>query len=210
MVLTLGYYGLLIAAWIGAWVVHGTMSLSEQATLADTVYWTCAKMLIWLLPIFAIISVRKQRSITAYLCLKDARNGVAIGVVCGVAFAALTFLRDVFTRRFGLPAGDPGLLNALLIAPLFEEIVFRGFLLRLLQDADLGFWAADVVTATLFLGIHLPGWYFMGSPNLWNGAAMLGIFLVGMVAGYAKQRSGSLWGAIVFHFVNNLYSAFVR
>src|SRR5689334_6493278 len=150
MALALGYYGLLIAAWIVAWIIHQTFVPEATSIAVDTIYWTCAKLLIWLLPIFVVISVRKRQRIAEYLCLREPCKGVVIGVVCAVAFVAVTLLRDVLTRRFELPSIDPGLLNALLIAPLFEEIVFRGFVLRLLLEADLGFWAADIGTAALF------------------------------------------------------------
>jgi membrane protease YdiL (CAAX protease family) len=125
-------------------------------------------------------------------------------------FVALSLLKDVFTRPFGVPAAEPGLLNALLIAPLFEEILFRGFFLGALQSSGVGFWTANVIVALMFLGIHLPGWYFMASPSLTQGAAILGILLVGLGAGFARARSGSLSGSIAFHVVNNLYSAFLR
>jgi predicted Abi (CAAX) family protease len=98
----------------------------------------------------------------------------------------------------------------LLVAPLFEELVFRGFILALLQESDVRFWAANAIAGLMFLGLHIPGWYFMGSPKTSEAPALLGIILVGLMAGLAKRRSGSLWGAIVFHFANNVYASFVR
>jgi len=210
LALALSYYALLIAAWIGAWLLHERIGMARQTLLVDTLYWTVAKLLVWLLPAYAMLRIYFQVPARAYLSLHCLRRGVQVGVSLGVAFALLSLLRDVFTRSFGLPVPDPGLVNALVIAPLFEELLFRGFMLAALQEAGVPFWPANVVTALMFLGLHLPGWYVIGSPNISDGAAMFGIVAVGLVAGLAKRLSGSTWGSIIFHAVNNLYSAFLR
>ena len=115
--------------------------------------------------------------------------------------------RDGFAWKLALPFVSSGLLNALMIAPVSEELLFRGFFLGSLQEAQVPFWIANGMTALLFLGLHLPGWYFMGSANLSEVMVMVGIALVGLGAGLSKQWSHSLWGSITFHAVNNIYSA---
>jgi uncharacterized protein len=208
--LVLSYYALLIVAWIGAWLIHERLGVAGQTPLVDTLYWTMAKLLVWLLPACATLRIYFQVPVAAYLSLHGLRRGTQIGLTLGVAFALISLVRDAFTRSFGLPVPDPGLVNALVIAPLLEELLFRGFLLAALQETGLPFWQANVVTALMFLGLHLPGWYVMGSPNISDAAAMLGIVVVGLVAGLAKRLSGSTWGSTLFHAVNNLYSAFLR
>jgi membrane protease YdiL (CAAX protease family) len=206
----LAYDAGIMFAWIGAWRLHGAIGLDRQTDGLDTLYWTLAKLLVWLLPIPILVRAWTTEPLAGYLGLRHARRGIVTGAAFGIGFAILSFGRDAFTRSFGPPSVTPGLLNALVIAPIFEEIVFRGFILGSLRRAGLRFWPANLVAALLFLGIHLPGWYVMGSPSLGQGAAMLGIVLVGVGAGCAKQRSGSLWGSVLFHAVNNLYSAFPR
>jgi uncharacterized protein len=210
LALALSHYALLIVAWVGAWLLHERLAVGSASSLVDTAYWTTAKLLVWLLPIVVAIRARADEPVTAFLSVRDVRRGVVVGIVCGVAFAAVSFAKDAFSRAFAVPLPDPGLVNALLIAPLFEELLFRGFLLELVQRAALPFWAANLLVAAMFLGLHLPGWYVMGSPNLVQGTATIGIVAVGLAAGVAKQRSGSVWGSVVCHFVNNLYSSFLR
>ena len=69
---------------------------------------------------------------------------------------------DVATRHFGWPSPGFALVNVLVVAPLFEEVVFRGFFLRELQESHVAFWPANITAALMFLGLHLPGWYFVG------------------------------------------------
>jgi membrane protease YdiL (CAAX protease family) len=210
LVLALATYALVISAWISAWLLHDGIGLSSQAEALDTLYWTCAKILIWLLPIPIVARACLGKPLAHYLSRGRWRSGVSIGLIFGVVFVGLSLLGDGFAKRPGLPAVSPGLLNALVIAPIFEEIVFRGFFLTSLQDAGLPFWGANSLTAALFLGLHLPGWYFMASPSLTHPLAMVGILLVGLGAGLSRRRSGSLWGSITFHAVNNLAGAILR
>jgi membrane protease YdiL (CAAX protease family) len=207
ILLTLAVYAGIVIAWIGAWLMHDSLGLSSRSEALDTLYWTGAKLLIWLLPVAVVVRVWIRKPLAEYLSLRRWRSGVTTGVTLGAAFVALSLAADGFARKLGPPTVTPGLLNALVIAPAFEEIVFRGFVLTSLQDARVPFWPANLVTAVLFLGLHMPGWYFMASPSLLHPAAMVGILLVALGAGLSKRRSGSLWGAISFHLVNNLASA---
>lgn len=102
------------------------------------------------------------------------------------------------------------MLSALTVAPLFEEVMFRGFALKALEDSGYRFWPANTIAAILFLGLHLPGWHFMGKLGASQVVVGLSVVVIGMVAGYAKRRSNSTWASVTVHFLNNLYSAFVR
>lgn len=105
-----------------------------------------------------------------------------------------------------LPAAfDPALLNTLIIAPVYEEFLARDALMGGLQQRWLP-WVANIVAALLFVGIHVPGWYVMGTlteklaPPF---GGVVSIFVLGLAFGYAVQRSGSLLCSIA-HFLNNL------
>jgi membrane protease YdiL (CAAX protease family) len=206
----LRYDAALMLAWIGAWLLHSAIGPSPRQEGLDTLYWTVAKLLVWLLPIPILVRTWTGQHLAGYISMGHVRRGITAGVALGLGFVILSLGKDAFTRSFGPPSISPGLLNALVIAPVFEEILFRGFILRSLLESGLRFWPANLLTALLFLGIHLPGWSFAASPSLTQPAAMVGIVLVGLGAGLAKQRSDSLWGSILFHAVNNLYSAFLR
>jgi membrane protease YdiL (CAAX protease family) len=76
-------------------------------------------------------------------------------------------------------------------APLFEEIIFRGFLFKVLFDIK-GAGTAVSVTAILFASLHvLQLW------GNWAGVAL--IFLVGYVLSFVRWRSNSLIPSYIIH-----------
>ncbi|MEM1107814.1 MAG: CPBP family intramembrane glutamic endopeptidase [Planctomycetota bacterium] len=86
-------------------------------------------------------------------------------------------------------------LIVVLVAPLCEEAVFRGFMWRGLIDTRLGLHGTVVVTCLPWTLLHL------GQYDL---AGMLMIFISGLTFGYARHLSASLWVPMFMHFVMNL------
>ncbi len=85
-----------------------------------------------------------------------------------------------------------------LLAPVVEEIIFRGMLLsRLMRSMSM--WWAIIAQAAVFAGIHLV------DPSAI--AALPGLFLIGVALGYAAIRSGSLSLPIFLHAGVNLTAA---
>jgi len=76
-------------------------------------------------------------------------------------------------------------------APLFEEIIFRGFLFKVLFDIG-GSGMAVSVTAILFALLHLP--QLWGS---WGGVIL--IFIVGYILSFVRLRSNSLIPSFIIH-----------
>ena len=81
------------------------------------------------------------------------------------------------------------------VAPLFEEIIFRGFLFKVLSDIG-GPATAVFVTAALFALLHIP--QLWGS---WAGIAL--IFFVGYVLSLVRHRSNSLIPSVLMHTAYN-------
>jgi membrane protease YdiL (CAAX protease family)/uncharacterized RDD family membrane protein YckC len=85
------------------------------------------------------------------------------------------------------------LLAVAVVAPIAEEIIFRGFTLRWLQGRT-PLWAAAVVSAVLFSAAHV-GW---GEPSLF-----LPIFLSGLLLAYVYAKSQSVWPGVMVHATIN-------
>jgi membrane protease YdiL (CAAX protease family) len=81
------------------------------------------------------------------------------------------------------------------LAPLLEEIIFRGFLFTALEDVY-GVRAAVPVTALLFAGLHV-------SQLRGNWPAVAVIFLVGYVFTVVRRRSGSIIPSLIMHTAYN-------
>ena len=79
-----------------------------------------------------------------------------------------------------------------LIAPIVEELLFRGLLLpSLVENLDEGF--AIVLTGLLFGLMHLESW-----------TSVPPLIVFGILLGILRQRYNSVVPAIIAHFINNL------
>ena len=78
-----------------------------------------------------------------------------------------------------------------LMAPLAEELVFRGAILRSLLKWNSRPWVAIVISAVLFSAAHM------------NPAQMPHTFLIGLLLGWMYWRTNSIVPGVAFHWVNN-------
>lgn len=78
-----------------------------------------------------------------------------------------------------------------LLAPVCEELVFRGAVLRALLRWASSHWVAIAISAVFFALIH-------GNP-----AQMPHAFLIGLLLGWLYYRTDSIVPGVVYHWVNN-------
>ena len=78
-----------------------------------------------------------------------------------------------------------------LLAPLAEEMVFRGAILRALLRWNSRHWVGIAISALLFALIHM------------NPAQMPHAFLIGLLLGWMYWRTDSIVPGVVYHWVNN-------
>lgn len=78
----------------------------------------------------------------------------------------------------------------ILIAPLVEEIFFRGFLLRTLANR-IGDMPGSIITALIFALLHFP----------WQ--SIIPVFILGLILNSLVIKTKSIWPAIGFHIFNN-------
>jgi uncharacterized protein len=139
----------------------------------------------------------------------------AIGLAVGVGTVVLTYvINAVFVLSFGdgdaveqelldiaLQGGAAtvlAILLAVVIAPVTEEIVFRGVLFRALTGT-VGMWPAAVLSSAVFAVIHFE--VLFSQP-----LALVGLFTVGLLLAIAYHRTGSLLVPIIGHAVFNAVS----
>lgn len=95
-------------------------------------------------------------------------------------------------------------ISLVVLPPIIEEILARGFLFSGLKKAWPIWWAA-LATSGLFALAHLQAG--SGEPLLWTAA--LDTFILSMVLIYLKQKTGSLWSSIMLHMLKNGLAFFV-
>jgi membrane protease YdiL (CAAX protease family) len=84
-------------------------------------------------------------------------------------------------------------LSAVVMAPISEELLFRGLVQSAFRKATGMPWLAVLVASALFALVH-PWW------------SMPAIFVLSLLIGILYERTRSLWAAIVIHALFNGYS----
>ena len=126
----------------------------------------------------------------------------AVGFV--VAFIGAAVVGFPVEQQFGVDptqqalsesATEPGLfplvfLSGIIIAPIAEEIVFRGYMYKAFRDRFKPAYAI-ILSAALFSIIHLE----------WRAA--LSLFVIGVVLAYVYEKTGNLMAPITVHILNN-------
>jgi hypothetical protein len=100
---------------------------------------------------------------------------------------------DKVVELLGQMTGGPlwsSFLLAAIFAPIFEEWLCRGMVLRGLLTKMKPGWAI-VVSALFFAVIHMNPWQALNA------------FIIGVVMGYVYYKTGSLVLTMIIHFVNN-------
>ncbi|MFZ1258532.1 MAG: CPBP family intramembrane glutamic endopeptidase [Candidatus Saccharimonas sp.] len=87
-----------------------------------------------------------------------------------------------------------------IVTPIAEEMIFRGYLFSRLQQAKMPFWLNAVVVSGLFGLAH----------GQWNVG--IDVFCLSMVACYLRLLSGTIWPGVIVHMAKNMlafYATFV-
>lgn len=116
-----------------------------------------------------------------------------------------TVLGDWVLKTFGVDEGFSesiklimevpalGLIYFTLIAPVYEEIVFRGMIFGGLRRKGVGFLGAALLSALLFSVMHM------------NVAQGVNAFFLGLLFAWVYESTGNLLAAIMLHMINNMY-----
>jgi hypothetical protein len=186
-------------------VVILALSLIARLTSVsvDPGLWIGLGELVFLLPVWWL-TVRKYRVNWRVLGLRGFQVAM-VGLGCGLLVFSFVFnfFYGLVLALFGLRAqvnlvpilaqlSSPWLLMlaGVIVAPLVEELFFRGFVFAGLR-LRYGWPKAAAISSALFALLHL------------QPLAILPIFLLGFIFAFLYQRSRSLWPAILMHVLMN-------
>jgi membrane protease YdiL (CAAX protease family) len=85
-------------------------------------------------------------------------------------------------------------LAVVVVAPITEEIAFRGFLFRGLSSTWLGVAGTMVLTSVAWAAMHVQ----------YDWMTLAQIFLIGLLLGWLRWASGSTLLTILLHMLANL------
>lgn len=139
---------------------------------------------------------------------KDKFRGVGwqVMLVSVVFVFAAMYVLNLLIEQIGLPNSNEeafiamsrnplGLLSIALLAPILEELLFRGAIEGYLLREWRSPWGAIVVSSLIFGVVHM------------NPAQIPFAFLLGMMFGWLYYRTGSLLPGVVGHVLNNSVAA---
>jgi membrane protease YdiL (CAAX protease family) len=171
------------------------------------VYYVSRKILLWVLPALFLIH-HSGLGVRTVIGLNRFRQIVVWGAGVGLILGATATTVKILTHQplFQFAVAWP-FVNAVLLSPIVEEIVFRGALLESLKTRY-SFIRSNLITGILFVSIHVPGWFFQGRlrENLTSPTGAISIFLLGLVFGYVAHKSKSVAASTVTHSLSNLFN----
>jgi membrane protease YdiL (CAAX protease family) len=153
------------------------------------------------------VKIRKGFSISEYLGLK-AMSLKTVLTIIGI-FVVIVGLSIGFGMIVKAPQGEDVITNAYLntpwpvvfwlavvvLGPIYEEFLFRGFLFVGLKQSALGTAGTIIITGLAFALLHAAQY----------GAAVIAeIYILGIVFGIVRWKTGSLWSTILLHGLWNL------
>ena len=169
------------------------------------------RLFIWVVPVFVFLVCDSKTNPLEYLKLKAINIGIlrwGTGVLC------LVFLYQMMLYYLGLDDFNIGkdfldYFNSIIIPPIFEEILFRGFIQQKLNELMSSI-KAILITSILFVLIHLPGWLLLNSLDysyVEITKMSVVIFVLSVLMGWLLKKSKSLYPSIALHSLNNFISA---
>jgi len=185
---------LLLVAFQGYW---DNVAQSAALVLAQLVY---------LVPVIVVFAYRKI-SWKAIGFGKFEWGALALG--CGLVLASnmIIFVHNMILMMLGIETQGQeilGFLNSLespfwlifvgsILAPLVEEIFFRGFLFQGFRQRY-GWVTGALLSSAIFAAAHL------------SLVVLIPTFILGCVLAYMYHRTNSVWPGIILHFLINSFA----
>lgn len=193
--------------------VSAAVGVDVSASLATT---ASVILVIQTVALAAVLGFLRLRGVLSWRLLgpiRPAARHLAIGLGIGVSgWIVVTVLVEMANRTFGpvpppeqslMEAGTSGglatvlsIVSAVFLAPIVEEVVYRGGLFQSLRQT-LGLFPAMFISSGVFALVHLE----LGQPLFLAGLMLLGLWLAA-----AFHRTGSLLVPIVGHATFNAIS----
>lgn len=184
-----------------------------MADMRKGVIWFVVTLVIYVLILYYFAGYEAQSylyhtlllAFPVYLILTNRDNLAPLGLVKGswqsglsITAGVIIIVLVVFRFRYGgfsLPDLNSGLINTIIMAPISEELFFRGYFQPQLT-VKYGKWPGIIITAALFMAVHLPKIFFTPLAGLVNLPAL---FVLGCIFGIIRSESNSVYYPMLCH-----------
>ena len=170
--------------------------------------------MLWVLPVFILLIFVDKINPFKYLKLKIESTKTFYWII---TILAITVIIQILLLEFGYDKMNLAKAQStwfgfttILIAPITEEILFRGYIQQKLTELY-RFQKALLITSILFVAIHFPGWLLINS--VYDSSLFqlidtsLRIFFLSLFLGWLVHKTKSLYPSILVHSGNNFISA---
>lgn len=211
MLILIGMTVLSVIGQFAVMAIYGATNISLTTSTGYSYYW----LMLILSPFTTMLSgviylIATKPSLSAYMRFENEKGKfntflavlAAVGV-CMLANYPANIVNGIL-EPFGLvpEAYEPEVfewgsqilygISVVILAPLFEEFVFRGIIFSRLEKHGAGF--AVVGSALIFGLAHT----YLGN--------VVFAFVVGLALGFLYYKTRNLWACIAVHFINNFMS----
>ena len=152
------------------------------------------------------IKARKGIGFSEYLGFRRfSGKSLVFSLLALVGLLVFSYIIETITGGSGEEAVNyfntsiwPGLVwfAVCIVAPFFEEIWIRGFMYRGFINSRLGLTGTLLVTSAFWAVQHIQ----------YDFAGIGIIFVFGLILGFVRHKSGSIWLPIIMHAINNTIS----
>lgn len=200
------------SAVIGAIGLSVLGALGLKMPVSTTLVLLGASTVIYLIMLALVLSVPYAKKMISWASLGFTRllswSDIALALagyvvyfvaVLGVTFVISTLIpgfnanqsQDLgFTSLYGVERLI-GFIVLVVVAPIVEETIFRGFLYGKLRESRMPMWPAILTVSALFGLAH----------GQWNVG--IGTFILSVVLCYLREATGSIWSGVLVHMINN-------
>ncbi len=102
---------------------------------------------------------------------------------------------DHFVQLISNSQSIPLAILMVVLAPIMEEFLFRGYLFKAWRSSWFGLTGTLVATSVLFTLLH---W------GQYQWILLMVIFVFSIILGLAREKTGSVWVPVILHSLNNL------
>lgn len=219
--LTTTAFALYVVSFFLVWSLRATLFIhideGIESAVFKGIYSNSIKFIVWVAPVFITLTLLRLRPLK-YLKLTTPINkrGLIIGAIVTFGWFSLVVLGEslIQHRSIGemLTARSSewlGILAGVFFSPIWEEILFRGFVLNRFNES-LSFWKSNLFASLLFMLTHWPYWLSKFGFSGQVTKDSVNTFLLGCLFGWLMKKTNSLWPAIGAHIGNNFLSGLIR
>jgi len=209
---------LLLAAFFVLWTARVASYDAIDGTIGSptlrAAYSNLLKLILWVMPASVFAYRVRGMPPAKYLgvsVLPSLRNWLLCFAITAIFLFAGALFEVIIAKKTFCGASVSSLPSALallqlVISPLFEEILFRGLVMKELMTL-LPTYLANALTSLLFVGAHLPYWLSHGGPTQAMLANAFGVFVFSVVACWLFVKTASIWPPTFAHIANNILSS---